>query len=128
MATMTEREFLNKVLAIENLSTELNEYATESIDKLNARNAKRKNTLTKEQKENEEIMVNILAHFETNKSDTAPNVATALGISTQKASSLCRKLVDRNQLTVTDIKVKNKGTIKQYILVETETATEETAE
>ena len=47
MATMTEREFLTKVIAIEGISKELSDYATEGIAKLDARNDKRKNTQTK---------------------------------------------------------------------------------
>ena len=119
MANMTEREFLTKVLAIEGIATELSEYATAGIAKLDARNDKRKNTQTKVQKENEGVMTAILAHL-ANGADVASSIGTAVGISTQKASALCKLLADGGKVTVTDIKVKGKGTVKQYALAEPE--------
>jgi hypothetical protein len=116
---MTEREFLTGVLAIENLPENLSTYATEGIAKLDARNDKRKNTQTKAQKENEGVMTAILAHL-ANGADVASSIGTAVGISTQKASALCKLLADGGKVTVTDIKVKGKGTVKQYALVEPE--------
>ena len=118
MATMTEREFLNKVLAIEGIAEELATYATEGIAKLDARNDKRKNTQTKNQKENEGVMTAIVDLLAANGAMGASEIGAALGITTQKASALCRLLVDGGKLTVADIKVKNKGTVKQYSLTE----------
>ena len=120
MANMTEREFLTKVLAIEGIATELSDYATEGIAKLDARNDKRKNTQTKAQKENEGVMTAIVNHLTANGADVASGIGTALGISTQKASALCKLLADGGKLTVADVKVKGKGTVKQYSIVETE--------
>lgn len=128
MATMTEREFLTKVIAINGISKELSDYATESIAKLDARNDKRKNTQTKAQKENEGVMTAIVDHLTTNGSDVASSIGTALGISTQKASALCKLLVDSGKLTVADVKVKGKGTVKQYSVAEVETAEDASAE
>ncbi len=125
---MTEREFLNKVLAIEGISKELSDYATEGIAKLDARNDKRKNTQTKTQKENEGVMTAIVDHLTANGADVASAIATAVGVSTQKASALCGLLVKNGTLTVTDIKVKGKGTVKQYAVAEVETAEETSAE
>ena len=125
---MTEREFLNSVLAIEGISKELSDYATEGIAKLDARNDKRKNTQTKTQKENEGVMTAIVDHLTANGADVASAIATAVGVSTQKASALCGLLVKDGTLTVTDIKVKGKGTVKQYAVAEVETAEETSAE
>lgn len=126
---MTEREFLTAVLALNNLPTDLEEHATEGIAKLDARNDKRKNTQTKTQKENEGIMTTILDHLTTNGSAVASDIGSALGITTQKASALCKLLVDSGKLTVADIKVKNKGTVKQYSAVISDTeVVDETAE
>ena len=116
MANMTEREFLTKVLAIEGLEESLANYANEGIAKLDARNDKRKNTQTKAQKENEGTMVLILDTITTNGAMVASEIASAVGISTQKASALCKLLVDGGKLAVADVKVKNKGTVKQYSL------------
>ena len=120
MANMTEREFLTGVLAIENLPENLSTYATEGIAKLDARNDKRKNTQTKAQKENEGVMTAIVDHLTANGADVASGIGTALGISTQKASALCKLLADGGKLTVADVKVKGKGTVKQYSIAETE--------
>ena len=125
---MTEREFLTKVIAIEGISKELSDYATESIAKLDARNDKRKNTQTKAQKENEGVMTAIVNHLTANGSDVASSIGTALGISTQKASALCKLLVDSGKLTVADVKVKGKGTVKQYTIAEGDTAEGTSAE
>ena len=125
---MTEREFLNKVLTIEGISKELSDYATEGIAKLDARNDKRKNTQTKTQKENEGVMTAIVDHLTANGADVASAIATAVGVSTQKASALCGLLVKNGTLTVTDIKVKGKGTVKQYAVAEVETAEVSSAE
>ena len=125
MANMTEREFLTKVLGIEGIADDLKTYANEGIAKLDARNDKRKNTQTKAQKENEGIMASIVETITANGSMVASEIGVALGISTQKASALCKLLVDGGKLTVADVKVKNKGTVKQYSLAD---AVEETAE
>lgn len=128
MATMTEREFLTRVIAIEGISKELSDYATEGIAKLDARNDKRKNTQTKAQKENEGVMTAIVDHLTAHGSDVASSIGTALGISTQKASALCKLLADNGKLTVADVKVKGKGTVKQYTVAEGETAEDTSAE
>ena len=122
MANMTEREFLNKVLGIADLPEDLSTYAAEGLAKLDARNDKRKNTQTKAQKENEGIMTAIVEHLTANGSAVASDIGTALGISTQKASALCKLLVNDGKVTVADIKVKNKGTVKQYTAVTSDTA------
>ena len=119
MANMTEREFLTKVIAIEDIAQDIKDYATEGIAKLDARNDKRKNTQTKAQKENEGVMATIVETITANGAMVASEIASAVGISTQKASALCKLLVDGGKLAVADVKVKNKGTLKQYSIVET---------
>ena len=121
MANMTEREFLNKVLGIADLPAELTTYATEGLAKLDARNDKRKNTQTKAQKENEVVMASIVEYITTNGASVASAIGSGLGISTQKASALCKLLVDGGKLAVGEVKVKNKGTVKQYSLAEGDT-------
>ena len=117
---MTEREFLNSVLAIEGISDDLKTYATEGIAKLDARNDKRKNTQTKAQKENEGTMKSIVEIITANGKMVASEIGAALGISTQKASALARQLVECGQLSVTDVKVKGKGSVKCYSLAKGE--------
>lgn len=115
---MTEREFLNLVIN-GNINEDVKAYATEGIAKLDAKNEKRKNTPTKEQLANEGLKSNILELL-ANSPMVASEVGASLGVSTQKASALCTLLVKEGKVAVADIKVKNKGTVKQYSLVEGE--------
>ena len=125
---MTNREFYTAIIANPNVAQDYKDFAQAEIDKLDARNDKRKNTQTKSQKENEGIMTAILDHLTANGSDVASSIGTALGISTQKASALCKLLVDGGKLTVAEVKVKGKSTVKQYSIAEVETAEDTSAE
>ena len=122
---MTNREFYTAILNVEGINADLKTFAQNEIDKLNARNDKRKTTMTKEQIANEGIKANILAHLATRPS-VASEIAVAVGVSTQKASALCKLLVNEGKVAVADVKVKNKGTVKQYTLVTPDTEDEET--
>ena len=121
---MTNREFYTAIIANPNVAQDYKDFAQAEIDKLDARNDKRKNTQTKAQKENEGIMTAILDHL-ANGSAVASDIGTAMGVSTQKASALCGLLVKDGKVTVADVKVKAKGTVKQYTLVPTATAEDE---
>jgi Fic family protein len=116
---MTNREFFKAIIGSE-VSEEIKAFAQEQIDKLDSKNEKRKNTQTKTQKENEGIKTSIVNLIEENGSMVASVIATKLNISTQKASALCKQLVEEKELVVTDIKVKNKGTLKQYAIAPTD--------
>lgn len=109
---MTYREFLNSVIN-GTVDTDGITFATAEVAKLDARNDKRRNTLTKEQKANEEIKAAILEAIGIG-SLTAAEISKACEISTQKASALCRLLVADGKLSVHDIKVKGKGSVKAY--------------
>ena len=126
MAKMTEREFLNLVIN-GNINEDVKAYATEGIAKLDAKNEKRKNTPTKEQLANEGLKSNILELL-ANSPMVASEVGASLGVSTQKASALCTLLGKEGKISVADIKVKNKGTVKQYTLVTSDTEAEEVEE
>ena len=104
------------------------EWAKGMLVKMDEKNAKRKNTKSKEQIANDGIMNSIVEYIKTNGSQVASALGSALGISTQKASALCKLLVDSGKLTVADVKVKGKGTVKQYSVAEVETAEDTSAE
>lgn len=110
---MTSREMLTAVIN-GTITAEVVEAAKAEIAKLDARNGKRRNTLTKEQIANEAIKADIVAAL--SKPMVASEIAIALGISTQKVSALCKQLVDNGEIKVADIKVKGKGSVKQYEL------------
>lgn len=111
---MTEREFLTAIINIDGIADDLKAHAEEGIAKLDARNDKRKNTETKAQKENRELMGTILHLVAGTQGKVASEIATAMGVSTQKASALCSLLVKEGLLSVTDTKVKGKGAVKLY--------------
>ena len=112
---MTNREFFNKVIANE-IDNEVGEMAQSLLAKLDEKNAKRKNTETKEQKENKVLMAKI-CDLLANGGMVASDIGKALEVSTQKASALCTLLVKAGTVNVADVKVKGKGTVKCYSLV-----------
>ena len=114
---MTNREFFTAIASMTNISAELVEHATNELGKLDKRNASRAAKPTKAQKENEPIKEEIV-RFLTEKGSfhTASEVMEACEISVQKASALCRQLVEEGTLTVQEIKVPKKGKQKAYAI------------
>ena len=123
---MTNREFFTAIASMTNISAELVEHAEAELEKLNKRNAARAAKPTKAQKENESIKAEIV-NFLTEKGGfhTASEVMEACEISVQKASALCRQLVEEGALTVQEIKVPKKGKQKAYAIAD---GSEEVAE
>ena len=122
---MTQREFLTKVLATANITEEVKTEAEAMIAKLDAKNEKRKTTQTKTQKENEGVMTAIVDLLTAKGAMIASEISTAMSISTQKVSGVCKLLVNEGKIAVADIKVKGKGTVKQYSVIVTEVADED---
>lgn len=116
---MTTREFLTTITSMPNISDELKEYARDELKKLDKRNAARAAKPTKAQKENEPIKEEIVK-FLTEKGGfhTASEVMEVCEISVQKASALCRQLVEEGTLTVQEIKVPKKGKQKAYAIAD----------
>lgn len=114
---MTNREFLEKVMANE-ITEEVIAHASENLAKLNARNAKRANTLTKNQEANIEIKENIVEFLKLGNGNFASEVGENLGISTSKASALLRQLVENGRVTAEEVKVTGKGTRKFFKIAE----------
>ena len=118
---MTKREFLNDVIAVIDGTSEVNvlelkEFAKAEIVKLDERNANRSSKPTKTQIENEPIKEKILEVLSTGERMVASAIAERLEISTQKASALCRQLVESKQLKVEDVKIPKKGKQKAYMV------------
>ena len=106
---MTQREFYNTVIATTD-NDELKDFATSAIAKLDERNAKRAAKLSKTQIANEPI-IKAIADLLTSEPMLASEIASALEISTPKASALVKKV---EGVSVCDVKVKGKGTQKGY--------------
>lgn len=107
---MTNREFFNAVIANQ-ITEEVVAHATESLEKLDARNAKRSSQPSKRSKENEPIKAEIINHI--GDGATAKTVGEVMGITTQKASALMRQMVEDGRLTATEEKV-DKRKVKVY--------------
>lgn len=115
--SMTQKEFLTKV--IETVADEeLKAYAEKALEKMAARLAARKEKMTPKQEANAALKEQILAYFTENPNTTlgAAAVGEMFEISTQKASPLLRQMVEAGALTVEDVKVTGKGTVKSYSL------------
>ena len=112
---MTNREFFNAIIKAD-INPEVTEMATSLLTKLDEKNAKRKNTETKEQKENKVLMGTILSNLSAGVATSASTLGAILGVSTQKASALCVLLEKEGKVVVTEIKVKGKGKVKGYLL------------
>ncbi len=106
---MTNREFFNAVISAE-INDEVIAHATESLAKLDIRNAKRAERPSKTQIANEPI-IKAIADLLTNEPMLASEIAEKCEISTQKASALVKKV---EGVSVCDVKVKGKGTQKGY--------------
>jgi len=111
---MTKREFLN-VVAESNMADEIKEYAKAQLEKMDYANEKRRNKLSKKALENLPIIEEIEKML-TSEPQTATVIGEHVGISTQKASSLLRKVVASGFAEKVDVKVKGKGTQKGYLL------------
>ena len=120
---MTKREFLNEVIAVIDGTSEvdvleLKEFAKAEIVKLDERNANRSAKPTKTQIENKSIKEKILEVLSTEERMVASAIAEKVEISTQKASALCRQLVESNKLKVEEVKIPRKGKQKAYSILE----------
>ena len=94
------------------------DFATEEIAKLDARNTSRSSKPTKTQIENEPIKTKIVELLtEVSEKYVASAIAEKVEISTQKASALCRQLVDEGKLQVEEVKVPKKGKQKAYSVI-----------
>ena len=119
MDKMTKREFYT---AIKNgkIDEQIKLFATEELEKMDAVNEKRRNTLSKKAKENEPLLNKIESEILTKEPKTATDVATILNVSVQKASGLLRRLVEDGKAAKVDVKIKGKGVQKGYSKVEAE--------
>ena len=111
---MTNREFFTNI-ANGTITEAEKEFALAAIAKLDATNEKRKNKPSKTAEANAPIVENITGIL-TAEPQTATDIATAVGISTQKASALLRQLVASGVAVQSEVKVPKRGTVKAYAL------------
>ena len=105
---MTQREFYNAVINGE-INAKVIAHATESIEKLDARNSKRAEQRVDKHADERTAIANVL----TETPMLASEIATATGFSTQKVSGLVKRI---EGVKVTKVKVKGKGEQNAYSL------------
>ena len=110
----TRREMLN-VIAAGKMNDEVKAWAESEIAKIDAANEKRRNKLSKKAEANLPIIAAI-EEVLTSEPQTATVIGEKVGVSTQKASSLLRKIVAEGKCEKVDVKVKGKGTQKGYLV------------
>ena len=130
---MTQREFFEVILngsakvsykngndtvfkTVDVNDPDIKEYAKSAIEKLNAKNEKRKSEGSKTAKANVAVKEDIMKIFEENPQTvfTAKNIADKMDISTQKSSALLRQLTDK--IDVFEVKDEKKNKVKGYQL------------
>ena len=111
---MTNREFFEAIEKNEALAEDIRNHAKTAIKKLDKANEGRKNNPSKKSKENEPIKLKIFEYLAEADYTPASEIAKAVGISPNKASALCRQLVEEGKLERTEIKVKGSGKVKGY--------------
>lgn len=126
---MTNREFLTAIANSTVLPTDLTDFASEQITKLNARNEARKASSkpSKTAIANEPIKASIMAFLSQQSEPViACTVAEGVGISTAKASSLLRQLVESGKVVKSEVKIPKKGKTAAYAVALTDSADEDT--
>ena len=112
---MTNREFF-KAIANNNITAEVIAKATEELSKLDARNEKRRNTETENDKANAEIAKDIIKFLSENGATLSADIAKALNLSSSKVNGVAKIMVDNGELVSAKVKVKGKGERTQYSL------------
>lgn len=115
MDKMTKREFYTAIMNGE-IDERVKLFASEELEKMDAANEKRRNTLSKKAQENLPLLQKITDEILTDEPKTATDVAAVLEVSVQKASGLLRRLVEEGKAVKVDVKIKGKGTQKGYTL------------
>ena len=113
---MTNREFYTAIMN-GTMTDEVKSHAAEAITKLDERNQKRSSKPSKTQLENEPVKTAIIDYLTVHGGAVAADIAAEVDITTQKASALCRQLVESGNLTVEEVKIPKKGKCKKYSVV-----------
>ena len=118
---ITLRQYHEAVIS-GNITDDIIAKAKAEIAKLDATNAKRAEKAAEKAKENDPIKNAIYNLLVEKGAMVASAIAMELTspeaeVTTSKVSSMCRQMVEERRLTVEDVKVKNKGKVKQYTAV-----------
>lgn len=115
---MTSREFYTAILAIADLPADLSAYAQAEIDKLNAKNEKRK-TASGEIKEENKPIAEAIVKALANGQMLSADLAVAIGQTVQKVNGVAGEMCKIGTLVKSKVKVKGKGEQTAYALAPT---------
>lgn len=102
---MTYREYFKNVLSA-NISDEMNDVSIEFLAKLDAKNEKRKGTMSKEKVESASRRDAVLNFLRENEGIfTRDAIAAGCDISVGQVSGACKALIDGGLITKTEVKV-----------------------
>lgn len=118
-SAITLRQLFEAVINDE-ITDSMKEKARSEIAKLDVANAKRAEKSAEKAKENEPIKQEIVNFLREHGKHTTTEIAEGVGISTSKASAMCRQLVESKMLVASDVSVKNKGKQKAYEIADSE--------
>lgn len=122
---MTNREFFTLISQNSQLPIKLQNFAKQSLSKLNEENERKKHRKTPHSLENEQLINQILSKsFTYGRKVLASEIANEYHLSTQKASAILVKMVNDGKLVQTEEKIPKRGLTKVYELASTEIATE----
>ena len=113
---MTTREYFQAVLDA-HISDTMDEASRLLIQKLDAKNAKRKTTETKEKREASARRGLVLDFFQTHPDEvmTRDAIAEAVGISPAQVSAACKVLLAEDSITKSEAKIdKARKVVYQY--------------
>ena len=115
---MTNREFYTAIMN-GTMTDEVKDHAMGALFKMDERNQKRSSKPSKTQLENEPVKTAIIDYLTIHGGAVAADIAAEVDITTQKASALCRQLVESGSLTVEEVKIPKKGKCKKYSIAPT---------
>lgn len=125
---MTQREFLEQVIATSGVAEEVKTYAETKIESLNAKNTNRSSKPTKKQLENEPIKTKILEYLETHSQVIGTDLAAAINENKSRVISLCTILAKEGKIVKREISIPSVGKRMSYTLAATITENTEGTE
>lgn len=116
---MTTTELLKSLVQGATVTAEMETAAKALLEKAHAKAvAKADKAKEKREKEDAPLLKSLVEYMGVHGDTLASDIAAVLEVSTSKATALAKSLVTSGKATVTDVKVKGKGTCKCYKLTE----------
>ena len=124
---MTNREYYNAILAIENLADDLKAETEAKLERLDTQaESKKKAVKDKRAEENAPLKAKVLEYLGErddegnlkNSKALASKIAEYVECHPSKVTSLCKSLIEEGRVTVEEVKIPKVGKRKAYSIVE----------